>query len=225
VLPPRPPPQPKREVRGASQRPSPSRHPVVAPLLAGGAGPVRPARTVDILRWCPDLTSIRAFRVECGSCSRWPPLVGDSRWSSGSRVAGSRRTGRQGDRDSTTDTAAAVGAGDDGDPNDSHHQLHQQLQPVDALGRGGMPRTRASHVPTRAATTPTRMVSQIGMCCRPGRISRARAPMMAPMMIAEMTPVTVMILPSPSCWWCGRSRARSGGTCRGSLPFTGHDQM
>jgi len=36
---------------------------------------------------------------------------------------------------------------------------------------------------------PTTIVSQIGMFCRPGRTSRARAPMMAPTTIAVMIPV------------------------------------
>ena len=48
-----------------------------------------------------------------------------------------------------------------------------------------MPTARARKVPMTAATMPTTIVSQIGMFCRPGRMSRARAPMMAPMTIAD----------------------------------------
>jgi hypothetical protein len=55
-----------------------------------------------------------------------------------------------------------------------------------------IPMARARKVSIKAATMPTRIVSQIGMFCRPGRMSRARAPMMAPMTIAVMIPVTVM---------------------------------
>ena len=51
---------------------------------------------------------------------------------------------------------------------------------------------RARSVPMKAATMPTTIVSQIGMFCRPGRMSRARAPMMAPTTIAVMIPVMVM---------------------------------
>ncbi|GHJ49372.1 hypothetical protein Cs7R123_67140 [Catellatospora sp. TT07R-123] len=39
---------------------------------------------------------------------------------------------------------------------------------------------------------PTRIVSQIGMLCRPGTTSRPRAPITRPTMIAEMIPATVM---------------------------------
>ena len=56
----------------------------------------------------------------------------------------------------------------------------------------GIPMARARKVPMTAATMPTTIVSQIGMFCRPGRISRARAPMTAPMTIAVMIPVMVM---------------------------------
>ena len=56
----------------------------------------------------------------------------------------------------------------------------------------GIPIARARKVPMTAATMPTTIVSQIGMFCRPGRMSRARAPMMAPMTMAVMIPVTVM---------------------------------
>ena len=45
----------------------------------------------------------------------------------------------------------------------------------------------------KAATMPTTIVSQIGMAWRPGRTSRARAPMTAPMTIAVMMPVMVIV--------------------------------
>src|SRR5689334_19751347 len=57
------------------------------------------------------------------------------------------------------------------------------------------PNRRAIQVPMNAATIPTRMVSQIGMSCLPGATRRPRNPMMAPMMIAVMMPVTVTVPP------------------------------
>src|SRR6476469_4929915 len=50
--------------------------------------------------------------------------------------------------------------------------------------------------PMNAAMMPMMMVSQIGMACLPGTTRRPSAPMMSPMMIAEMMPVMVISLPS-----------------------------
>src|SRR4051794_11860918 len=50
--------------------------------------------------------------------------------------------------------------------------------------------------PMNAAMMPITMVSQIGMGCLPGTTSRPSAPMMRPMMIAEMIPVMVIDVPS-----------------------------
>jgi hypothetical protein len=44
----------------------------------------------------------------------------------------------------------------------------------------------------KAATMPTTIVSQIGMFCFPGATSRPRKPMIAPMTMAVMMPVTVI---------------------------------
>src|SRR5689334_16688576 len=46
--------------------------------------------------------------------------------------------------------------------------------------------------PMKAATIPMTIVSQIGMCCRPGTTSRPSAPITNPTRIAEMMPVIVM---------------------------------
>ena len=59
-----------------------------------------------------------------------------------------------------------------------------------------MPSAPASQVPMNAATIPTTIVSQIGIGWRPGTTSRPSAPMIAPMMIAVMMPVTVIVPPS-----------------------------
>jgi hypothetical protein len=56
------------------------------------------------------------------------------------------------------------------------------------------PRVDARAVPTRAATTPIPMVSQIGMFCLPGATSRPNPPMINPMTSAVMSPVTSMAL-------------------------------
>jgi hypothetical protein len=65
--------------------------------------------------------------------------------------------------------------------------VSQKFQPV--VGR---PSACAMKVPMKAPTMPMMMVSQIGMFCLPGTISRAMAPMMRPNTIAVMMPVTVM---------------------------------
>ena len=57
-----------------------------------------------------------------------------------------------------------------------------QSMPLVAVGT---PRRRAMKVPTNAATIPTRIVSQIGIFCFPGRTRRASAPMIAPIMIGS----------------------------------------
>jgi hypothetical protein len=59
---------------------------------------------------------------------------------------------------------------------------------------------------------PTTMVSRMEMFCLPGRTSRARAPMTAPMTIAVMMPSMVVVLLQDVGTAVGRRRGKERST-------------
>jgi len=79
----------------------------------------------------------------------------------------------------------------------------------------GTPRALANAVPIKAPTIPITMVSQIGMPCLPGTMSRASAPTMSPMTMAVMMPVTVMTVLLLECNVCGWCSVRCGSFSAG----------
>ena len=68
------------------------------------------------------------------------------------------------------------------------HHLDEQLHPVDALGVA----QRNDRGADECGHDPVGIVSQMGMSCLPGTMRRPKAPMIRPMMIALMMPLTVM---------------------------------